>query len=582
MRQRQTAWRADEFTMKLPPRALIVIIFFAMAASLTGWRLYDLQIAHGAFYRALANGQQTQFFDATGQRGKVFANDGGELTVLSTVKEQYYCFVVPKEIENVDETKTRLAKLFSVKEEDIAKKFENKESQFSEIKDKLSSEEIKALQDFKIKGVYVRKKYISFYPHGKVASNILGYVDKEGNGLYGVQSYYNEQLSPSQGLTASVKGLQEYLDNGNSSIQNGSDVVLTIDVNIQKKAQELLEEASQKYNMESGQIIVMDPYTGKIVALANYPDYDPNDYSKYASNMAVFQNWAVQKLYEPGSVFKAVTMAIGLETNSVAPTTTYNDPCKEKFDRFLIGNYDGRCWGKRNMTEVLERSINTGMIFVERQIGHKRYYQYLVNFGLFKKTGVDMAGEAVSANENLKSMRDVNFATCSFGQGISITPLRLAVSYSALANGGNIMRPYIVEKIIKPDGTVKETKPEVEYPGIISEETSLTIRKMLNSVTENGYSQHARVPGYFVGGKTGTAQQPGPGGYTKKTWHTFAGIAPIYNPKFVIIIKLDNPAASEASASAAPIFAKLGEYALNYAHVPTERPVEVLPYKTVK
>jgi cell division protein FtsI/penicillin-binding protein 2 len=568
--------------MKLPPRALVVIIFFALAASLTGWRLYDLQIAHGAFYRALANGQQTQFNDATGQRGKVFATDDGELTVMSTVKDQFYCFAVPKEMENEEAAVEKLSSILSYKKEDVFPKLKNKESQFCEIKDKLSKEEVKALQEANIKGVYVRKKYISFYPHGKVASNILGYVDREGKGLYGVQGYYNEQLSPTQGLAASVKGLQEYLDNSNSGIQNGADVVLTIDVNIQKKAQELLEEAYKKFNIESGQIIVMDPYTGRIVALANYPDYDPNDYSKYADNMAVFQNWAVQKLYEPGSVFKAITMAIGLETESISPTTTYNDPCKEKFDRFLIGNYDGRCWGRRNMTEVLERSINTGMIFVERQIGHKKYYQYLVNFGMFKKTGVDMAGEAVSANENLKSMRDVNFATCSFGQGISITPLRLAVSYSALANGGNIMRPYIVEKIIKPDGTIKETKPEIEYPGIISQETSLAIRKMLNSVTEDGYSQYARVPGYFVGGKTGTAQQPGPGGYSKKTWHTFAGIAPIYSPKYVIIVKLDNPAAPEASASAAPIFSKLGEYALNYAHVPTERPMELPKYKTVK
>ena len=568
--------------MKLPLRALFVLLFFLLVASLTGWRLYDLQIAHGAFYRALANGQQTQFFDANGQRGKIFATDDGELTVLSTVKEQYYCFAVPKEIEDREKAKTELAKLLSIGEDVISNKLSDQESQFAELKDKLSPEEVNALGKLALKGIYVRKKYVSFFPHGKVASNVLGYVDRDGKGLYGVEGYYDDILSPSQGMVASVKGLQEYLTPESREMKNGADIVLTLDVNIQKKAQELLEDAGQKFNMESGQIIVMDPYSGRIIALANYPDYDPNDYSKYAGNMAVFQNWAVQKLYEPGSVFKAVTMAIGIETGSVSPTTTYTDPCKEKFDRFLIGNYDGRCWGKRNMTEVLERSINTGMIFVERQIGHEKYYEYLSNFGFFRKTGVDMAGEAVSGNENLKSMRDINFATCSFGQGISITPLRLAVAYSVLANGGNVMKPYIVEKIVRADGTVKETKPEIEYPNVISPETAATVRQMLNAVTESGYSQYARVKGYFVGGKTGTAQQPGPGGYTKKTWHTFAGIAPIYNPKYVIIIKLDNPAASEASASAAPIFAKLGEYALNYAHVPTERAVEEFKYKPVQ
>jgi cell division protein FtsI/penicillin-binding protein 2 len=308
--------------------------------------------------------------------------------------------------------------------------------------------------------------------------------------------------------------------------------------------------------------------------MANYPDYDPNKYSEYSNNFEVFQNGAIQKLYEPGSVFKAITMAIALNENKVTPDTTYQDLGYLNIDKWTIKNYNDKVYGTCTMTKVLENSINTGAVFAAKQVPKRTYIKYLEEFGFFEKTNVDIAGEAVSKmSSDLHAGRDISIANVAFGQGISITPLRLATAYCALANGGKLVKPYIVEKIINSNGKVKEILPEISKNQIINDKTSDEIKEMLTSVTENGFSKPARVSGYYVAGKTGTAQMPTKsGGYTDlETWQTFAGFGPSYDPKFVVIIKFDRPGVNEASVSAAPIFPKLAKYIFDYWQIPSGR-----------
>lgn len=558
------------------PRIGFLFVFFMLIAGLISWRLCELQIGRGGYYKAMAKGQQTVLMKSEGKRGKVFVNDAQNLAVLATQKESYLCYSVPKEFESSDENIKKLSDVLGLDENFIREKNSNKDNQFSELKKELTNEEVEAIKLAGLKGVYLKQTLIPYYPLGKLAANILGYIDRENNGQYGVEGFYNDRLRPSEESIAKDKGILGHFDSEDENSLEGASVVLTIDLNIQKKAQELLEEKVKEYDADGGQIVVMDPFTGKILAMANAPTYDPNQYSKFASDMRVFKNGAVQDLYEPGSVFKAFTMAIALDDNKITPDTTFKDTGSKKIDKFTITNYNKRVWGERTMTEILERSINTGVMYAQSLVGNQRFYQYLNDFGFFEKTGVDIFGEAYSSNENLKSLRDVNLATASYGQGVTITPLRLAVGYSALANGGDIVRPYVVEKIIEANGKTIEIKPEIAYKGVIKSESARQVREMLNSVTERGYSQAARVPGYFVGGKTGTAQQPGGSGYTMKTWHTFAGIAPIFDPKFVIIIKLDYPKVSEASVSCAPMFSTLAKYIFDYMRIAPEKEVAPL------
>lgn len=570
--------------MKGSPRYNFILFVLFFLAGVIGARLFYLQIWKGDYYRAQAMGQQVVGENIRGERGEIMAHDGPELMTLVANKPEYFCYAVPKDIKDRKMALAQAAEFFGIGETELDAKTQNLDNQYVPIKIKMDKDEADRFKALNLSGFYVGQKTITHYLRDNLASNILGYVDSEGHGQYGIQAKFDDCLRGKEDFIEKEKGIFGYFSASSNSDLKGCNIILTIDVNIQKKAEELLQKAKSDFNIEAGQIIVLEPQTGKIMAMAQYPQFNPNEYSKYAKDFKIFQNGAVQGLYEPGSVFKAVTMTIGLNEGKITPETTFVDQGFVKIGDANIKNYGNRTWGRRTMTEVLERSINTGVVFVKQQMSNRKLLDYFEKYGLFEPTKIDMFGEVYDRNEELRKARDVNLATASYGQGVSMTPLRLAVTYGVIANGGKLMRPYVVDKIIYPDGTIKEIKPIIEQENVISEESARQVRIMLNSVTENGYSQAARVQGYFVGGKTGTAQMPKPGGgYSMDTWHTFAGIAPIFKPRFVAIIKLDKPQAGEASVSAAPMFHELAKYIFQYLKIPTDRdPNEVLKYKTIK
>lgn len=549
---------------------LILVLVFLLGAAVIG-RLFHIQVLNYQKWRAWAQGQQKIFSEVKGERGEIFFQDGAP---LATNQRSFFVYAAPNEIENPEGTVKTLSPILALDENIVLEKLK-KESFFELIKKKLSEEEVSRLKGINLPGIYLKEEIVRYYPQESLASQVIGFLDVDGQGQYGVEGSYDEILRGKEGVLESEKGPAGFLINDkNSVIENGFDIFLTLDYNIQFKAEKLLEETAESLRFEEGEIIVSDPETGEILALANFPSFNPNKYSE-VPDLAVFQNSSIQKIFEPGSVIKPITMASALEEEKITPQTVYVDEGFLKISGYTIYNYDKRTWGKRTMTEVLEKSINTGAVFAERQVGNNVFQDYLEKFGIFEPTGIDLQGEVFSKNKELKKGYEINFATAAFGQGLEMTSLQFVRAFSVIANGGKLVKPYIVEKILEKN-KIKETQPEIQNPSVISQKTATQLTAMLISVTENGFAKGARVPGYYIAGKTGTAQIPWGAlginrkGYSDKTIQSFIGFAPALDPQFLILVKLKDPKVPAAASSAVGIFQKLAKYIIDLRRIPPD------------
>jgi len=519
---------------------LILVLIFIFGATIIG-RLVFIQILNQDFYKALAIGQQNNFEIFVPQRGKIFFSDGKNL--LATNYLSNFIFISPNKIKNKENTAIVLSQILNLKEDSLLEKL-NKDSLYQELKTDLTEEELEKIKEANLPAVYISQKIKRYYPQESLASQIVGFLGGDGRGQYGIEGYYDDVLR------------------GNE-IRNGSDIILTLDFDTQFMAEKLLKEAKEELDIEGGQIIIIDPNTGKVIAMANFPNFNPNQYTEI-NNLEIFQNTAIQKIFEPGSIFKPITMAAAIEEKKVTPKTTFIDKGYEKIDGYTIYNYDKEVWGEKTMTEVLELSINTGAIFAERQIDHKVFLDYINKFGIFEPTNIDLQGEVFSQNKEFKNGYEINFATASFGQGIEMTPIQIVRGISIIANGGKLIKPYLVNP-----------NPEEEKQ-IISQKTTAQLTAMLVSSVENGYAKRAKIPGYYIAGKTGTSQVPfsslgiDKAGYSDKTWQSFIGWFPAFNPQFLILVKLDNPKAPVAGASTTLIARDLIKYLIDYHQIPPD------------
>lgn len=536
-------------------RFILLIIFILLSfAALTG-RLIYIQIIKGDFYKALAQGMHSIIPTIKTERGEIFFKNQEPLAIN---KNWPIVWALPKDVKNHEEVAQKLSDILQLSKNLILERIKRDKS-YVALKSRLSDEEVKLIQEANLPGIYFDSERGRYFPQEAMASQLSGFLGGEKNGQYGLEEYYNSSL------------VQEET--------NGYNLSLTINYEIQFQAEKLLREAKENENIDikAGTIIVIEPDTGKILALANYPNFNPNDYKEMATQegLDIFQNGATQKTYEPGSVFKPITMSIALSEEKITPETTYIDKGFVKVGGWTINNYDNRVHGEVSMTKVLEQSINTGAIFAESKIEHNIFLDYIEKFGFFEKTGIDL-NEVLSQNKEFKKGYEINFVTASFGQGIEITPMQLVRAYCALANGGKLVRPYVVEKILDKDSVISETKPEVSEKSVISSKASRQITTMLVSVTTNGFAKKARVPGYYVAGKTGTAlipysvlKEPGKG-YSSKTWQSFIGYIPAFNPKAVILVKLDQSKTRTAEWSAIPMFQKMAQFIVNYYQIPPD------------
>jgi cell division protein FtsI/penicillin-binding protein 2 len=559
--------------MRISRITLIAIFIFLFGAVVIS-RLIYLQILQGNVFLALAKGQQEIFEPVLGPRGEIFFHDKSKLVLAAGNKDYFTLYASPKNIKDKEKTAFLLSSLLSLKKEALLKKFQEEEP-FVLIQRKIETKKAEKLKELNLSGIYLKKEKQRFYPLGEFASDILGFVNADGFGQYGVEGYYNDVLTGKSEFIKKKKGIFGFFAPKNQAA-SGEDLILTIDKNIQFEAEKILKEAKEGLKIEGGQIIVVEPKTGKILALADSPSFDPNKYQEYAEKRAdIFQNGAIQGLFEPGSIFKPITMAAAINEGKITPETTYIDKGYVKIKGRVIWNYRKEVFGKRTMTEVLEKSINTGAVFAQSKIPHSVFLDYINRFGIFQKTGIDLQGEVFSQNKEFKKGYEVNFATASFGQGIEMTPLQIVSAYMALINEGKLIKPYIVEAK-KIGNQIQPIQPKVIKEGIINKETAKEITQMLIKVVEEGYGRGARIAGYYIAGKTGTSQIPysslgiNKAGYSEKTWQSFIGFGPAFDPKFLILVKLDNPRTKAASYSAAKLFLEMAEYIIDYLKIPPD------------
>ncbi len=550
------------------------------------FRLFTLQILKYDFYKGLAANQHQISKTLFPERGEIFIKDrfydsdeSSQLFPLAINRDYFMAYAVPKDIEDKERVVELLTPLLELDEEALREKIYKRNDPYEPLEHKLSSETADKIRELNIEGIELISEKWRYYSAGDFASHILGFVGYSGDqktGQYGVEGYYNQELGGEYGFLegeTDTKGrliaiAKRYLQ----PAEDGADIILTLDPNIQFFIAEKLNEVAEYLEAEGGTIIVMNPKTGAIKALANWPSFNPNEYSD-AKDVNVFLNPAISHVFEPGSIFKPVTMAIALDRKLLTPNTVYEDKGFVKVGVSTIRNSHDEPEGIQTMTQVLEKSLNTGAVFVQQLIRKSVFRDYLEKFGFSAKTEIDLEGEVSGNLSNLKSKRDIEFATASFGQGIAVTPIELVAALGAIANNGNLVRPYIVEKFVYSNGKEETVKPE-KIRQVISSETADELTKMLVSVVENGYGSKAAVPGYFIAGKTGTAQVPDleTGTYSDKTIHSFGGFFPAFDPEFIVLVKLDNPQKIRFAAdSVGPVFGEIAEYILSYYEIPPSR-----------
>jgi cell division protein FtsI/penicillin-binding protein 2 len=559
--------------------AFLEIVFFILLIIITA-RLAKLQIIDFKKYQILAEELRTFEEEELPKRGGIFIEEDGKRIPLAVNDFSYTLYAVPAHISDPLKTAKEIAEILEInpnlenKEfKEIYEKISKKNDWYEVIKKDVPIEKVEKIKEKKLVGIDFEKENKRFYPEGRCFSHLLGFFgfkNEKREGRYGIEEYYESFLSGKSGLIKGEKTVGGIIittaKNFFKRPKNGADLVLTIDRAIQIKSCQILEEAVKKYEAKSGTIIVVEPKTGQILALYNWPDFDPNQYPKF--NVEVFNNKAISSIYEPGSVFKVITFAAGLEEGKITPETTYEDKGFVKIGNHIIKNAGNKVYGKRTMREVLEKSINTGAIFVAQKVGIKKFREYVKKFGFEEKTGIDLIGEVKSNVKNLYEDKEIYLATASFGQGIAVTPIQMVMSFAAIANNGKLMKPYIVKKIISEDFSFSNEPVEVRQ--VISQKTAEILKDLLISAVENGWGKRAKVEGYLVAGKTGTAEIPYVDikGYSQETTHSFIGFAPAQDPKFVALVKLDSPKAKFSDRTAAPVFGKLAEFILKYLNIP--------------
>ncbi|MGI8926026.1 MAG: peptidoglycan D,D-transpeptidase FtsI family protein [Tepidiformaceae bacterium] len=437
-----------------------------------------------------------------------------------------------------------------------------------------------ALMRAGIAGVVALPNTARTNPEGDLAASVLGLIGQDNTGLAGLEAQYNDVLQGKAGRAIYERdSTGEPIPFGQYIAINpvpGKDVVLTIDRYLQRLAEEQLAEAVKKHRAAGGTIIMIEPQTGDILALATLPGlkYSTLDLSDRAQTDALLRNWAVTDLYEPGSVMKVVTTAAAIDAGLVSPDTSYIDNGIVSIHGTPIRNWDFNVYGPQTMTGVLQNSINTGAVFMAEKLGETRFHQYLDAFGFGRPTGIDLSGEAAGIVRRPwdRDWSPVDLATQSFGQSISVTPLQMIAAVAAAINGGKLVQPRLVKATIAPDGTREDVAPTVSGRAI-SQETSATMRRMLEAVVNPGWYHPGKPKNYTAGGKSGTANVPVWNGYDDRQVASFIGFTPADQPKVLILVKLDqNRDLLTGTMAAAPVFARLADATLAYMNVRPDAP----------
>lgn len=555
---------------------LKALILFLMGSGLgLTLRVSYLQIAQSESFRQQAQEEHWAKQSVLPHRGMIRDRNSYPLAATVTV---FNLFLDTTTLRRPERVAQALSPLLERSEEELLQLMSRGQKEKVPLALGISYEKGREIQDLGLPGVVTEKEIKRVYPEGNMAAPLLGFVGRDSIGLTGIEADFNAELAGRSGsLIFERDSIGNPIPLGFRQLvppEGGADLILTLDRYAQRLAEWGLDEAIKKHKASGGTIIIMEPRTGAILAMASRPSFDLTAIDlRDASRMELYRNRAITDMYEPGSVFKVVTMAAALEERLVTPKTTFYDNGFVVKYGWPIWNWDGKANGLIDMTEVLKRSANVGAIWVSDQLGPERFYKHVLRFGFGQPTYISLSGEASGQVRTHKDQgwSPVDLATNSFGQGISATPLQMITAVSAIANGGQLMRPYVVKQVVGPKGT--RTYQPVVVRRVLSPEVAQQLGEMMHAAAEQGESKLAVVPGYKVGGKTGTASISKEGGYaSEETIASFAGFAPLRDPKFAILVKIDKPQDSPwGSVVASPVFSSISSQLLIYMK---ERPVE--------
>jgi len=522
-----------------PTRLRAAFALFAVATLLLSLRVgYWQTIGRSALLEGATDQLRSELV-VEAQRGVIRDRSGA---ILATTVDLRSLYAIPKRIADHAATAAKLAPILATPAATIRAALDSG-AEWLYLKRRLPEPVARAVEALAITGLGFEPEPKRLYPNDALAAHVLGFVNDDGVGQYGVEGAYDKVL---RGVPGSLVVERDPKDRElalglRTAVppKNGVDLMLTIDLVVQTAAEGALRHAIEREKATSGSIIVLDPRDGAILALASAPTFDP---ARVASaDPEALRDRAISWTYEPGSTMKAVTIAAGIDTHVVTPTTTYDDKGYAIIGGRRLNNAQGKVYGTTTVTQILERSANAGAVFVASKLGQDPLYEYLRAFGFGTPTGIDLAAEASGAVRPLAQWYPVDVGTIAFGQGIAVTPLQLAMAYSAIANGGTLYRPYVVAATRDADGEHRTAPVAVRSP--ITPDTAETLRTMLVSTVDRGIAHGASLAGYSVAGKTGTAQIPSDDGrYLDDAYiSSFAGFVPASDPRFVVVIVLERP-----------------------------------------
>ena len=553
----------------MPLKIRILTFTFLILFSTLIVRLFYWQIIKGKGLSEDAKNQYTSSKVVLAPRGNILATDGSFWVVRN---QTWLVWANPKLLSvSPEEAANKLAPLFLEKGSDrevlmqevlkLTGLLGKANTSWVAIKQKVDENTKRNVEALNIKGIGFDSQASSFYPEASSAAQILGFVGKDESGTdvgyFGLEGYYDLPLSGKPGFVGGQKdalGSPILLD-GTTQVTaiSGVDLKTNIDKRIQTVVENELAIGIEKYGAVGGSVTIMDPFTGKVMAMASLPSFDPNKYSEYGD--ALFKNPIISDSFEPGSILKVLVMAAGLDANVIEPDTTC-DICSGplKLDKYFIKTWNDKYQANISMTDVIVHSDNVGMSFIGQKLGADSLYDYLTKFGIGVKTGIDLQGEVAPKLRERGTWNIVDLATASFGQGVAVTGIEVVKAVSAIANGGYLVTPKVVDSI-QGDGWEDNAKSETPVK-IINQKAAQEVTQMMVEAAERGEAKWARIPGFKVAGKTGTAQIPVAGHYdATNTIQSFVGFAPADKPKFVMLVTLKSPQSSPwAAETAAPLW----------------------------
>ncbi|MDO5713733.1 MAG: penicillin-binding transpeptidase domain-containing protein [Tissierellia bacterium] len=590
--------RRPNLRNKIKGKIFFLLLFATCLFCILIGRLFYVQvmISDDLTRRALHEMTKTEFIRS--DRGLILDRTGKKLAVNISCSDIYLDPSLyekkPLKIEDLEKTLGILAENIGVSEKDLKKKI--KDQKVTRIAKDLDRSKSLKIRDLNLPGVRVEDRSKRFYPFNNLASHVIGFTNQEGHGLYGVESYYNDELAGISGKMIGIKDTKNVSlpvkDEENYAPKEGLNVALSIDETIQKMVEDIAVEAKENAKAKKVSVIVQDCTTGEILAMTNKEDYNLNfprnpqttkqkekwdDYTDEEKSNIWYANWrnfSVNDLYEPGSTFKSITAAAALEEDVTTPEEHF-------YCTGYIRDVPGgplKCtshpdpFGDITMAEGYAKSCNTTFVRIGRSLGREKLLKYIKGFGFGERTGIDLPGEENGIiPKEPKSIRELELATLSYGHGIAVTPIQLINAISSIANGGNLMKPRIIHEIVDNEGNPVKVFSPVIRRRVISKSTSDAMLDLMEGVVEEGTATRAKIPGYRFGGKTGTANMVSKdGGYEEdKFVSSFVGVAPLNSPKFTILVIVQEPEGDYyGGAVAAPAAAKAMEQILAYSGIP--------------